>query len=335
MLEQKVLSCIQPTGELHLGNYFGAVKNWVKLQSEHSCLYGVVDQHAMTIPYNPKELKQNTINMFIELMACGLDPEKCILFVQSLVPQHTELSWILSCVTSQGELSRMTQFKDKKALIEEKEYFVSTGLFIYPILQTADILVYRGNLVPVGKDQEQHLELSRNIAKRFNSRFGEYFPVPEPLFTETPKIMSLANPDKKMSKSLGSKHYIGLFEDEESIRTKVRLSVTDSGKVLNDRMSSGISNLFQILKACDKFDTYESLMSDYNKSTLKYSHLKDAVSDALIELTKSFCERKKAILEKHGNDIEQLVHDSSSKARKIAKETIDGVLERTGLIVNQ
>lgn len=332
MDNEKVLSCIQPTGNLHLGNYFGAVKNWVKLQKTQSCIYGIVDQHAMTISYDPKELRKKTINMYVDLMACGLDPEKCILFVQSLVPQHTELTWILSCVTSQGELSRMTQFKDKKQLISHKEHFVSTGLFIYPVLQTADILVYRASLVPVGKDQEQHLELSRNIAIRFNDRFGDYFPVPEAIFSDLPKVKSLANPEKKMSKSLGEKHYIGLFEDEESIRVKVRSAVTDNGKTNDNEMSKGVSNLFQLLKACEKLDTYSSLMDDFEHGKLRYSHLKDAVSDSLVKVTKAFADRKNEILEMYGNNIEVLIQDSSAVARKLAQDTIEGVIERTGLL---
>ena len=178
MNKKRVLSCIQPTGEIHIGNYFGAVRNWVNIQDQYDCVYGVVDLHAMTMPYSSKDLRQNTLNMFADLMAAGLDPERSVLFVQSLVPQHTELTWIFSCVTSYGELSRMTQFKDKSDQLESggKNGYVSAGLFTYPVLQAADILIYKADFVPVGKDQEQHLELSRNIAVRFNNQFGEYFP---------------------------------------------------------------------------------------------------------------------------------------------------------------
>ncbi|MCB0969809.1 MAG: tryptophan--tRNA ligase, partial [Ilumatobacter sp.] len=181
--------------------------NWVRLQDEYNCFFGVVDYHSMTMPYKADQLRTNTWKMVFQLLACGIRPDQ--LFVQSLVPEHVELSWILSCVTSFGELSRMTQFKDKMDQLKEKDKdaLVSSGLFLYPILQAADILIYHADYVPVGKDQEQHLELSRNIAQRFNHQFGkEYFRLPEPLFTETPKILSPADPTRKMGKSFGEKH---------------------------------------------------------------------------------------------------------------------------------
>ena len=225
---KRVLSCVQPTGDLHLGNYFGAVKNWVDIQDTYSCIYGVVDCHSMTMPYKAADLRENTWKMAFQLVACGIKPEN--LFIQSLVPEHTELCWILSNVTSFGELSKMTQFKDKREQLEEKDNqaFISSGLFSYPVLQAADILIYRADYVPVGKDQEQHLELSRNIAARFNHQFGkEYFVHPEPLFTEIPKLLSPADPTKKMSKSLGEKHYINLFGDPNRIRKQIKSAVTD------------------------------------------------------------------------------------------------------------
>lgn len=222
-----VLSCIQPTGDMHLGNYFGAVKNWVTLQDsgKYKTVYGVVDLHAMTMPYDPRQLKTNTENLVIDLLAAGLQPGKSTVFVQSLVPEHTELYWIFSCITPYGDLTRQTQFKDKSEQVSERsDDFISAGLFTYPTLQAADILVYRAGYVPVGRDQEQHLELSRDIARRFNQTFGEeLFPEPKVLSTETPKLRSLASPDKKMSKSLGPKHYIGLFEEEVSVRKKIRM----------------------------------------------------------------------------------------------------------------
>jgi tryptophanyl-tRNA synthetase len=224
-----VLSCIQPTGDLHLGNYFGAVQNWVNLQSQYKCIYGVVDCHSMTMPYKATDLKENTWKMVFQLLACGIKPEN--LFIQSLVPEHMELAWYLSCVTSYGELQKMTQFKDKREQLEEKDNqaFISTGLFFYPVLQAADILIYQADYVPVGKDQEQHLELSRNIAARFNHQFGkDFFAHPEPLFTEIPKLLSPADPTKKMSKSLGEKHYINLFGEDEAIRKQIKKAVTDN-----------------------------------------------------------------------------------------------------------
>ncbi len=335
--KKRVLSCIQPTGEMHLGNYFGAVKNWVRIQNEekYDCVYGVVDLHAMTMPYDPKQLKANTVNMVIELLACGIDPQKSILFTQSLVPQHTELTWILNCVTSYGELMRMTQFKDKSEQLEKgaKGHFISAGLFTYPVLQAADILIYRADFVPVGKDQEQHLELSRNIAVRFNNQFGEYFPEPQPLYTEIPKLVSLADPSKKMSKSLGDKHFIGLFEAEDSVRKKVRSAVTDTGEGQQEgEMSPGVSNLFNLLKACNKDDAVSHLTAEFQKGALKYSELKDATADALVELTSGLTTRKKDLM-KDEQAISQMLKDLSAKAREIAAQTIRDVKELAGLPV--
>jgi tryptophanyl-tRNA synthetase len=331
-MKKRVLSCIQPTGSMHLGNYFGAVKNWVKLQDEYDCIYGVVDLHSMTMPYNTEELKKNTLQMVIELLACGIDPEKSTLFIQSLVPQHTELNWILNCVTSYGELSRMTQFKDKSNQLEEgtNSGFVSAGLFNYPVLQAADILIYRAEYVPVGKDQEQHLELSRNIANRFNNQFGEFFPEPKPLFTEIPKLLSLADPTKKMSKSLGEKHYIGLFEAENSIRKKVNRAVTDSGDEVEGEISVGVNNLFTLLKASENFKDYDSLMDDYNNGRLQYGDLKGVVGDTLVKLTNEFKARK-IELEKDPSAIDNILQKLSAQAREITNETIREVRVLTGL----
>jgi tryptophanyl-tRNA synthetase len=333
MNKKRVLSCIQPTGEIHIGNYFGAVRNWVNIQDQYDCVYGIVDLHAMTMPYSPKELRQNTLRMFTDLMAAGLDPEKSVMFIQSMVPQHTELTWIFSCVTSFGELSRMTQFKDKSDQLETagKSGFVSAGLFTYPVLQAADILIYKADFVPVGKDQEQHLELSRNIAMRFNKLFGEYFPEPKPLYTEVPKLMSLADPEKKMSKSMGEKHYIGLFESEESIRKKVKSAVTDIGGNAGEKMSPGVANLFTIIKACERQQDFNTLLDNYQKGTLKYKELKEVAANALVDLARPFC-KKREELNKDVELIRRLVKRSSEKARDFAEKTLNDVRELTGLI---
>ena len=326
-----VLSCIQPTSEMHFGNYFGAVKNWVDLQEKYHCIYGVVDYHAMTMPYVPKELYNNTMNMVIDLLACGVDPEKSILFIQSLVPEHAELAWILSCYCSYGELQRMTQFKDKSESdkVQEKGNIVSTGLFTYPVLQAADILIYLAEYVPVGKDQEQHLELSRNIANRFNNKHGDFFKEPKALFTEVPKLLSLNDPSKKMSKSLGDQHVVRLFEDEASIRKKVKSAVTDVGPK-TDTMSPGVANLFELIKACGNMDAYALLMDHYNAGTLKYSELKEVVANGLVTLSKAFIERKAIITADEKKVVEQ-VHEMSNEARKLAKETVRQVRELVGL----
>ncbi len=332
MSKKRVLSCIQPTGEIHLGNYFGAVRNWARIQDEYECFYGVVDLHAITMPYNPKELKENTLRMVAELIACGIDPEKSVLFIQSLVPQHTELTWIFNCVASYGELSRMTQFKDKSEQLKgnTRTQFISAGLFTYPVLQAADILIYKANFVPVGIDQVQHLELSRNIAVRFNRQFGEFFPEPKPLLTEIPKLTSLADPSKKMSKSLGEKHYVSLFEGEDSIRKKVKSAVTDTGGDQGDKMSPGVENLFNLIKACDKKPEYNSLMNDYTSGSLRYKDLKEATADALVELTEPIRKKREELMADR-TSIEKLAVSLSEKASDIASETMKGVRNLTGL----
>jgi tryptophanyl-tRNA synthetase len=333
MTRKRVLSCIQPTGEIHIGNYFGAIKNWVDIQDKYDCVYGVVDLHAMTMPYEPRALQENTIQMFIDLMACGIDPARSVLFVQSLVPQHTELTWIFSCVTAFGELSRMTQFKDKSDQMEEgsKKSFVSAGLFTYPVLQAADILIYKANYVPVGKDQEQHLELSRNIAVRFNKKFGEYFPEPEPLYTEVPKLMSLADPTKKMSKSMGDKHYIGIFETEDSIRKKVKTAVTDLGAQPAGEMSPGVANLFTIIQACGNKEAWEMLKIEYNGGNLKYKDLKETAADSLVRTLQPFRERR-AELNADRARMKSLVQEHSAVARDYAENTLNEVKDLAGLI---
>jgi len=254
-----VLSCIQPTGDMHLGNYFGAVKNWVDLQEQYECIYGVVDYHAMTMPYDVKKLRTNTWDLMINLVSVGVKPEN--LFVQSLVPEHAELGWIFNCFSSFGEVSRMTQFKDKSQKREEDktDKFISTGLFDYPVLQAADILIYKADYVPVGKDQDQHLELSRSIAGRFNHQIGkEYFVMPEGLHTETPKIMSTADPLRKMSKSAGEKHYIAVFGDEARIKKQIRSAVTDTGEQ-SETMSPGVENLFRLMKGSGDITNHDQM----------------------------------------------------------------------------
>src|SRR3989339_646529 len=223
---EKIFSGIQPTGQLHLGNYLGAIKNWVDLQKKYACVYCIVDYHAMTIPYDPAVMPKNIINAAADLLATGVDPKKSILFVQSQVPEHTELAWILNTITPISELKRMTQFKEKSQRFQDN---INLGLFAYPVLQAADILLYQTELVPVGEDQIQHVELARDIARKFNKKFGATFPEPRTLLTKTPRIMSLKDPTKKMSKSLGEDHYLALADKPEIIKDKIKRAVTDIG----------------------------------------------------------------------------------------------------------
>ncbi len=326
-----VLSGIQPTGELHIGNYFGAVQNWVRLQEQYQCYFCVVDYHAMTAPYTPEALRQNTWKMVFYLLACGIKAEN--LFIQSQVPEHTELAWILGCVTSYGELTRMTQFKDKVEQLKtaDKDALISVGLFTYPVLQVADILLYRAHYVPVGKDQEQHLELARNTAERFNCQFQQdYFPLPEPLFTPTAKILSPADPTRKMSKSLGPKHYIKLFGEPDDIRRQIRSAVTDTGQTPSDEMSPGVANLFEILRACGRQDAYEAFMGDYRSGQLRYKDLKETVSDALVALTTSLRERLQDIASNE-KQVKAQLEASSCVIRARARQTLNEVREIVGL----
>ncbi|MEA1871618.1 MAG: tryptophan--tRNA ligase [Candidatus Bipolaricaulota bacterium] len=325
----RIFSGVQPTGTLHIGNYLGAIRNWAALQDDHECVYCIVDYHAITIDIDPKVLRAASRNMALDLIACGIDPERAILFVQSAVPEHTELAWIFGCVTSYGDLSRMTQFKDKSA----NKKFVSASLFTYPVLQAADILLYRADGVPVGEDQVQHLELSRRIARRFNTRFGEFFPEPEPIVGKGARIMSLADPTIKMSKSAGDTHYIGVMEDESSIRKKVRSAVTDTGLKPGEEMSPGVENLFEILELSSEMigDTsiVAELHTDFAEGKLMYSRLKDAVFESLMEILRPIQEHR-AELEASGK-VDELLAQGAQKARAIAQENIAKVRELAGL----
>lgn len=333
MKKKQILSCIQPTGDMHFGNYFGAVRNWVELQEDYECVYGVVDYHAMTMPYQPKKLRENTWELVLNLLASGIRPEN--LFIQSLIPEHAELCWIFNCFASYGQLMRMTQFKDKSSQNKEtgaEDGFISAGLLDYPVLQTADILIYKADYVPIGKDQEQHLELSRDIALRFNTQVGkEYFMLPEPLYTEIPKVMSTADPTRKMSKSAGEKHYINLFAEGAKIIKQVKSAVTDIGGEAGGEMSPGVKNLFELLKACRNMDAYNSLLLDYNSGTLSYAHLKETVASAMVGISEPI-RAKKSELNARKKAIREEVKDSSAVIRKKAQETLREVKELTGLM---
>jgi tryptophanyl-tRNA synthetase len=336
-VRQRVLSCTQPTGNLHIGRYFGAVRNWVELQSQYDCVYGIVNYHAMTMPFVPAKLREATWDLAYNLAAVGINPDN--LFIQSLVPEHAELAWVFNCVTSYGELGRMVQFKDKSQQVKttDKEAFISAGLFTYPILQAADILIYKADFVPVGDDQDQHIELTRNIAQRFNHVVGkEYFVLPESLHTETPRIMSTADPMMKMSASKGEKHNIDIFSDPERIRKQVRSAVTDTGEAPgaaggNLSLSPGVENLFTLLKASRATDAYDYLLDAHNSGNLKYVELKDAVADALITMSDPFrAKRLEIIADKRA--FKDQVKASSEGIRAKAKHTLKEVKEMIGLL---
>ncbi len=330
MEQKRVLSAIQPTGEMHLGNYFGAIERWVELQQDHECFYGIVNYHAMTMPYKPKKLQENTWNMVLDLLATGIKPQH--LFIQSLVPEHTELNWILHCFCTYGELGRMTQFKDKSQQSDTKDSYISAGLFSYPVLQAADILMYKADFVPVGRDQDQHLELTRNIAQRFNHQVGkEYFQLPEVMYSQTPKLLSTADPSRKMSKSAGPKHFISLFAKPEEIQRQIRSAVTDTGDTPAGTMSPGVQNLFQLLKACKDMEAHDSLMADYNNQSLKYVDLKAAVTEALTHFIQPMVQRRED-LQNRRKEVKDQIKASSAEIRKVAQTTLKEVKQLTGLM---
>ena len=331
MSKQSVLSGIQPTGNLHFGRYFGAIQNWVKLQEKYECKYSIVDYHAMTMPWSPKKLREQSWELAINLIACGIKPEN--LFIQSMIPEHAELFWIMNCMCGYGELGRMTQFKDKsqQASQKDKDAVISSALYTYPVLQAADILIYHAGFVPVGKDQEQHLELTRNLASRFNHIIGkEYFTLPEPLFTEIPKVMSTADPTRKMSASAGEKHNIDIFADPKRIAKQIKSAVTDSGEP-SEEMSAGLANLFRLLKASGNNEAHDELFSSYEKSELRYGDLKGVLAASLVDMTEPLRERKANLLA-NKKEVKQMVKDSSSAIRKIAQNTLKEVKDLVGLM---
>ena len=319
-----IVSGIQPTAKtLHLGNYLGAVKNWVNLQNENKyyCIYFIADLHSLTSRINRNELKENTLNLILQLLACGINPKKSLIFIQSYNKYHTYLSWIFSCLTPIGELFRMHQFKEKSKGLRKK---ANAGLFTYPILQSADILIYKAIGVPVGEDQSQHIELSRMIARKFNNYYKvNLFPLPKGIYTKVPKIYSLSDPSKKMSKSLGERHYIALDEDIESIKKKIKSAVTDSGP--QKRMSKSVKNLFNILREFDN-DSYLELLEEYKKRTLKYVYLKEKLIEALLKFIIPFQERLKEF-KNSKSEVIDIIIDGNKKAEELAYKTISQVEE--------
>lgn len=325
------MSGIQPTGNLHLGNYFGAIRNWVHLQDNYECYYCVVNYHAITMPYKPKKLREITWDIVFNLLACGVKPE--YLFIQSMVPEHTELGWILGAFCSYGYLGRMTQFKDKsqQSATVSGDNYISSALFTYPVLQAADILIYNAHKVPVGKDQEQHLELTRNIAQRFNQQTGvDYFNVPEALYTAFPKILSTADPNMKMSSSKGEKHNISLFAEPARIRKQIMSAVTDSGTDQGEEMSPGVANLFSLLRAAEAMDVHDELMEDYRKSNLQYGRLKQVVADRIIDYTQPVRDRRKE-LNAHRNEVKTQIKQSGKRIREVAIQRLKEVKDIAGL----
>ena len=323
LLKTDVLSGIQPTGNLHLGNLFGAITNWVKLQDEYKCAFCIVDYHALTSVPISSNLKQNTRSIVIDLLACGIDPKKSILFVQSDVPQHIELYWIFACLTRYGELSRMTQFKEKGGNKET----VGLGVLSYPVLQAADILLYGASKVPVGEDQLQHLELTREILRRFNKTYGFLFEEVSALTTKVPRILDLKNPLSKMSKSHPS-GAVFIDDSEDVIRKKIKKAVTDMGSD-DEKMSPSIENLLGLLQACNQ-DEYVSMLKAYKDQELRYGDLKVSLGNELCEYLKPIREAKKDWLNRE-KDIDEILFEGAKKASLIAGPRVKLARKMVGL----
>ena len=327
----RVLSGIQPTADsYHLGNYLGALKQWIDLQDGYDAFYFIPDLHAITVEQNPEELRNRTIAGAAQLIALGIDPEKSTLFVQSHVPAHAELTWVLQCLTGFGEASRMTQFKDKSA--KQGSDRTSVGLFTYPILMAADILLYSPDYVPVGEDQRQHLELTRNLAERFNNKYGETFKVPEPFIPEgAAKIYDLQEPTSKMSKSgANPKGLVNLLDAPKTSAKRIKSAVTDDlGSVAFDRENQpGVSNLLVIQSALTG-ESIDSLVEKY--ADQGYGHLKVDTADALQEFTTPLKARYDELMADRG-ELERILAKGAETAQEIAQPLVDDVYEKVGFL---
>ncbi|MFD9319745.1 tryptophan--tRNA ligase [Streptomyces sp. NPDC102259] len=327
----RVLSGIQPTaGSFHLGNYLGAVRQWVALQETHDAFYMVVDLHAITVPQDPKELSANTRLAAAQLLAAGLDPDRCTLFVQSHVPEHAQLAWVMNCLTGFGEASRMTQFKDKSA--RQGADRASVGLFTYPILQVADILLYQADEVPVGEDQRQHIELTRDLAERFNGRFGETFTIPKPhILKETGKIYDLQDPSIKMSKSASTpKGLINLLDDPKATAKKVKSAVTDTDTVVryDTENKPGVSNLLGIYSTLTGTGIPE-LEQRYEGKL--YGALKTDLAEVVVDFVTPFRDRTQQYLD-DPETLDSILAKGAEKARAVAAETLSQTYGRVGFL---
>ncbi|MFI0711959.1 tryptophan--tRNA ligase [Streptomyces inhibens] len=327
----RVLSGIQPTaGSFHLGNYLGAVRQWVALQESHDAFYMVVDLHAITVPQDPEQLRRNTRVSVAQLLAAGLDPERCTLFVQSHVPEHAQLGWVMNCITGFGEASRMTQFKDKAA--KQGQDRTTVGLFTYPVLMVADILLYQADQVPVGEDQRQHLELTRDLADRFNTRFGDTFTMPNPyIVKETAKIFDLQDPSIKMSKSASSpKGIIDLLDDPKATAKKVKSAVTDTDTVIRfDREAKpGVSNLLTILSTLTGTSVPDLVQSYEGKM---YGALKTDLAEVMVDFVTPFRDRTQEYLD-DPETLDAILAKGAEKARAVAAETLATTYDRLGLL---
>jgi len=329
----KVFSGMRPSGQLHIGNYLGALKNWLELQKkatrltgEADCIFSVVDYHGITTPFNSKTIRKNTMDLILDYLGAGIDPKKSIIIIQSQIPEHTELAWILATLTPIGELGRMTQFKEKQKQHKEN---INAGLFLYPVLMAADILLYKAEIVPVGKDQVQHVELARTITRKFNNKFGKVFPLPKAQVSKFgARIMSLTNPVKKMSKT--GDESIGLNDSPALIRKKIKKAVTDSGREIkyNPKKKPAISNLLTIYHLFSGKSIKELERKYQGKG---YAQFKADLAETVIKGLKPFQERRKKY-EKNPQLVQKILAEGQKRAQKIAQQTMNEVKKKIGLM---
>lgn len=331
MSKPVVLSGCQPSGQLTIGNYMGALRQWVGMQDSHDCKFMLVDLHAITVRQDPVALREATLNGLALYIACGLDPERSTIFLQSHVPEHSQLAWVLNCYTQMGELNRMTQYKDKS---QKSEANMNAGLFSYPVLMAADILIYNANQVPVGNDQKQHLELARDIATRFNNIYGDTFVVPDPFIPEHgARIMSLQDPLKKMSKSDDNpNNFIGLLEEPKKISKKIKRAVTDSDEqariYFNPEEKPGVSNLLTLLAGATG-KSIDVLVPEYEGKM--YGHLKGDVADAVVAMLEPMQQRYHQLREDRAA-LDAIMRDGAEKARAAAVTTLAKVYDTVGFV---
>ncbi len=326
----RIISGIKPSGEFHIGNYLGALKNWIELQNntKNECWFFLADYHSLTGDYNPKEKSEQILELATNLLALGLDPKKSVIFQQSRILEHANLGWIFNTIVKMSELERMTQYKDQ-ALVQKQN--VNVGLFDYPVLMAADILIYKAEAVPVGEDQIQHLEITRDIAKRFNARFGKTFPEPKPILTETPRVMSLTDPTKKMSKSQGPKAYIALNDSPKVIEEKIKSAVSDPGG-----KGPGGENLLSIFKSFaatrEEKAEYEQFNKDHSAGKLMYSKFKPRLAELIAGY---FAEYRKnhENLAKDPDYVKKMLEDGAKTASPIAQKTLEEVKKKIGLAI--
>lgn len=330
-IEQKkrIFSGVQPSGNLTIGNYLGAIKNWIPMQEEFECLYCVVDLHTLTVRQKPSDLRQRSLNLLALYMACGLDPHKSILYLQSHVSAHAELAWLLNCYTYMGELNRMTQFKDKSQKHGDN---INAGLLTYPVLMAADILLYQTDLVPIGQDQKQHLEITRDIADRFNNIYGDTFTIPEAYIPKIgAKIMSLQEPEKKMSKSDENENaYVFILDSEDAILRKFKRAVTDSEREIRyDEVNKpGVSNLMSIYSAITN-KNFDQIEKDFEGRS--YGDLKEVVGQAVAEMLKPI-QQKYNEFSSNKDYLNSILKENSEKAAYMARKTLSKVYRKVGLV---